>query len=344
MTVEKDDLERHLAMLMGRIGDPRAGLYGPGSVSWDVNREGIVMLGGGCAALMQLAHPFVAHAVDQHSNTKSDPVGRFTRTFGHVFQMVFGDIDHAVESARRVHALHRTIRGAIKEDVGRFRRGDRYQANDERALLWVHATLVETAMRVYELVVMPLSAPEHEAYYAESRLFAYLFGIPDDVLPPTWQDFLRWYDEEIASETIAVGGPALEMRRFLFRAPTPALAPFAAWFEILTAGLMPARLREQFDFAWGPLERQIFARSIPLLRLAHRATPGRIKYFPAYVEACRRLEGKPSPDLLGRALEGLVLRGLTPSERTLRKEAERGSMTPARSQPTASSARSTEPT
>jgi uncharacterized protein (DUF2236 family) len=316
MTVERDDLERHLATLMTRVGDRRAGLYGPGSVSWDVNREGIVMLGGGCAALMQLAHPFVAHGVEQHSDTKADPIGRFTRTFGHVFQMVFGDVDSAVESARRVHALHRTIRGAIKEDVGRFRRGDRYQANDERALLWVHATLVDTAMRVYELVVRPLSPPEHAAYYAESRLFAYLFGIPDEVLPPTWEDFLRWYDAEIASDTIAVGAPALEMRRFLFRPPSPALAPISAWLEVFTAGLLPEKLREQFGFAWGPVERQVFARSIPLLRLAHRATPGRIKYFPAYVEACRRLEGKPAPDVLGRALEGLVLRGLMPRQGT----------------------------
>ena len=147
MTATEADLERHLRYLERRMGDRRAGIYGPGTVSWEVNREGITMLGGGCAALMQLAHPWVAHAVDQHSQTRTDPVGRFQRTFGHVFAMVFGDLDHAVRSARRVHALHTTIRGAIKEDVGAFRRGDRYHANDEQALLWVHATLVDTALR-----------------------------------------------------------------------------------------------------------------------------------------------------------------------------------------------------
>lgn len=323
MTVTRDHLERHLERLKARVGDRRAGLYGPGSVSWDVNREGIVMLGGGCAALMQLAHPYVAHAIEQHSHTKSDPIGRFNRTFGHVFAMVFGDLDHAIDSARRVHALHTTIRGAIKEDVGRFSRGDRYHANDEQALLWVHATLVDTALRVYEVVVRPLSGLEREAYYDESKLFAYLFGIGDDVLPPTFEAFDRWYADTIASDTIAVGGPALETRRFLFRPPTRAHAPLAAWYETFTAGLLPPKLRDGFGFSWTALDRQVFRRSIPLLKATHRAMPKRLRYFPAYVEARRRLAGKPEHDRLGRWIEKVALRSITPTKGFWRREAAR---------------------
>lgn len=310
MTVTADDLERHLARLERRTGDRRAGLYGPGTVSWEVNREGITMLGGGCAALMQLAHPWVAHAVDQHSKTRTDPTGRFQRTFGYVFQMVFGDLDHALRAARRVHALHTKIRGAIKEDVGRFRRGDRYHANDEEALLWVHATLVDTALRVFELTVRELSPLEREAYYAESKLFAYLFGIGDDVLPGSWGDFSRWYADTIASDTIAVGEPARQMRRFLLAAPTPLHRPAVAFVEVFTAGLLPEKLREQFGFRWGRREQIAFAQSVPLLRAAHRVSPGRLKHFPAYIDARRRLAGETSPDYLGWWLEQAALRGL----------------------------------
>lgn len=316
VTVTRDDLERHLEKLLRRHGDPKAGLYGPGTLSWEVNREGVVMLGGGCAALMQLAHPFVAHAIDQHSHTKSDPIGRFNRTFGHVFTMVFGDLEHAVASARRVHALHTTIRGAIKEDVGRFRRGDRYHANDEHALLWVHATLVDAALRVYELVVRPLSPLEREAYWAESRLFAYLFGIPDEVLPASWTAFERYYADTIASDTIAVGQPAREMRRFLFRPPTPAHRPLVAWFELFTAALLPEKLRGPLELPFGPRERRLLDASLPLLRAAHRATPGRLKYFPAYIEAQRRLAGRRAPDRVGRWLERVAVRSITPTEPT----------------------------
>lgn len=314
MTVSEEELEIHLARLRARKGDKRAGLYGPGTVSWEVNREGIIMLGGGCAALMQLAHPFVAHAIDQHSQTRHDPLGRFQRTFDNVFAMVFGDVDQAIASARRVHAVHRTIRGAIPEDVGRYRRGDRYHANHEPALLWVHATLLDTALRVFELLVRPLSPLEREAYYAESKLFAYLFGLGDDDLPASWTAFEAWYARTIASDTIAVGEPAKQMRRFLLAPPTPAHAPLSAWFEIFTAGLLPPKLRDAFGFRWGRRERLIFAQSRILLRTAQRVTPGRLKYFPAYVEARRRLAGKVEHDPFGRWLEAVALRSLRRAE------------------------------
>jgi len=209
-TVSSADLERRLARLEATLGDRRAGLYGPGSVSWEVNRQSVTMLGGGAAALLQLAHPAVAYAVDQHSLTRHDPVGRFVRTFEHVFAMTFGELDHALASARRVHALHRRIRGRVPERVGAFARGDRYEANDPAALLWVFATLTDTARRVYELAVEPLRPLEREAYYAESKLFASLFGIDDAVLPATWSDFTRYYRETIASPAIAILGRSPE--------------------------------------------------------------------------------------------------------------------------------------
>jgi uncharacterized protein (DUF2236 family) len=315
MTVSKDDLERHLSKLIAEVRDPRDGLYGPDSLSWEVNREGIIMLGGGAAALLQLAHPYVAHAVDQHSKTRRDPVGRFSRTFGYVFAMVFGDLDHALRAARRVHSLHTTIRGAIKEDVGVFARGHRYQANDEDALLWVHATLLVSALDVYERLIRKLSDQERERYYEESKLFGYLFGIPEDVMPKTWRDFERYYERTIASDVISVGQPAAEMRKFLFQPPTPVHIPVSRWFEVFTAGLLPEKLREQFGFPFGRVEREIFDRSIPMLRGAHRVLPRRLRYFPAYIEAERRISGLPERDPIGRLIERVALRGLQPSRK-----------------------------
>src|SRR3954465_5488285 len=100
MTVTTDDFEARIAEVVRNVRDPRAGIYGPASISWRVNREAVIMLGGGRAALLQLAHPYVAYAVDQHSKTRNDPIGRFKRTFENVFAMVFGDLDSAVACAR----------------------------------------------------------------------------------------------------------------------------------------------------------------------------------------------------------------------------------------------------
>ena len=325
MTVERSDLEAELSKLVEDVRDPRAGIYGPASVSWRVDREAVIMLGGGRAALLQLAHPYVAHAVDQHSHTKTDPLGRFRRTFQNVFSMVFGDLDHAIASARRVHTIHTHISGPIRENVGAFAEGHRYLANDERALFWVHATLVDTAIQVYELVVGPLSLGEKDTYYAESRRFARLFGIPARVMPDDWTAFRAYMEERFESPEITVGKPALELRHFLLAAPRPVLAPLASWFTTLTAGLMPPRLRAQLELPFRLREEALFRASIPALRAAFRLAPPRLRYFPDYIEAQRRLRGEEPRDRVGRFLEKVALGAIAPPKKKNDRARERPS-------------------
>jgi uncharacterized protein (DUF2236 family) len=310
VTVSREELERSLARIASEVRDPRGGIHGPDSMSWRMGREGVLFLGGGRAALLQLAHPFVAHAVDQHSDTRRDPAGRFQRTFEHVYAMVFGDLDHAFRSARRVHAIHTRIQGPIQEDVGAFRRGDRYEANDSGAQMWVFATLTESAILVYDAVVAPLSREERGRYYEESKRFAWLFGIPDRTLPEDYDAFERYCDDMIRSDVIRVGEPAAQIGRFLLAAPHPTLGPFTAWYRIMTAGLLPDRLRAEFGLAFGPVERRVFDGSVALLRRAYPTLPGRLRHIPAYVEAVRRVRGEQGPDRFGRALERLVQRGM----------------------------------
>jgi uncharacterized protein (DUF2236 family) len=322
MTVERDDLERHLDTLRREVRDSRAGIYGPGSTSWNIGKEGILFLGGGRAALLQLAHPFVAHAVDQHSKTKTDLIGRFQRTFTNVFAMVFGDLDHAFKSARRVHAIHLTVSGQITEDVGAFHRGTRYEANTEEALLWVHATLVETALLVYDRCVRRLDDAERDRYWRESKRFARLFGIPDRILPDGWVDFDAYCRQMYASDVLSVGRPARELGEFLFKAPTRAHEPLLRWYRTMTAGLLPERLRDGFGLPFGAVDRAVFRASLVAIRPVVHALPRRIRYVPAYVEAHRRIAGK-GPDRVGRLLERIALRGIDPRSKAERRATER---------------------
>lgn len=128
--VSDEDLERGIEKVRAAVSDPRAGIYGPGSISWKMGRETAVALGGGRAALLQLAHPWVAAAVMEHSDTRSDPVGRLQRTFAGVFQMTYGDLDHAIRMARRLHQIHTHITGTLRAPGGRWRDGEPYRAND----------------------------------------------------------------------------------------------------------------------------------------------------------------------------------------------------------------------
>src|SRR5689334_924314 len=109
--VSRTQLERRVADACAQVSDPNAGLFGPGSKMWEINREAIIFLGAGRAALLQLAHPWVAYGVEHHSLTRTDPCGRFQRTFKHVFAMTYGDLDAVKKAAYDVHAIHNHIVG-----------------------------------------------------------------------------------------------------------------------------------------------------------------------------------------------------------------------------------------
>src|ERR1043166_278890 len=112
-TVTREEHAAALAELARSVASPREGVLGPRSVAWQLGGDLAVFLGGGRAALLQLAHPMVAYAVDQHSKTRTDVLGRFQRTFRNVFAMVFGDLEDAFTAARRVHAIHARIHGTM---------------------------------------------------------------------------------------------------------------------------------------------------------------------------------------------------------------------------------------
>jgi uncharacterized protein (DUF2236 family) len=311
MTVTRAELEGWIEALRGEIADPAYGIYGPRSVSWQISKEAVLFIGGGRAALLQLAHPFVAYAIDQHSATRSDPTGRFKRTFDNVFAMTFGHFDYAAQAARRLWGVHTRIHGTIDERVGKFESGTRYHANDEEALLWVQATLVDTAVQVYELVVRPLTDDEKEEHYIESKRFGRLFGISDRVMPATWRDFRRYFTNMVDSGSLGVGRVAREIGSFVMATRRRAYRPAIKWLEILTAGLMPPRLRASFGMRYGLPEKATFHASIAALRASHRYLPRRLRYQPAYVAARRRLAGLEERDPIGQRIEGATRELLT---------------------------------
>src|SRR5271157_140668 len=96
--ISDHDLEVELRFVRAHAAGSLAGVFGPDSVTWRVNREAAIFLGAGRALLLQLAHPWVATAVAEHSQVFADPIGRFRRTFKLMFTMVFGTLNHALGS------------------------------------------------------------------------------------------------------------------------------------------------------------------------------------------------------------------------------------------------------
>jgi uncharacterized protein (DUF2236 family) len=311
--VTGEDLEAGLARVRALVADPRGGVFGPGSMVWAVNKEAISFLGAGRAALLQLAHPWVARAIEQHSRTRDDPIGRFQRTFLHVFRMVYGDLETALGTARAVHAIHRRIAGELAEPAGPFAAGSAYCANAPHALLWVHATLWDTSVLCYEAVVRPLGPAEKARYYDETRRFAWLFGIPDAALPRDWPSFAAYCRSMLTSDVLTVTPEAARMASFLFRPLVPGTGPLLRRYAELTAWLLPERLAAGFGLErGGEAGRRRFERTLRGLARAWPHLPRRLRYLPPYVAARRRAAGRAGRDRLGELLARAWMGRATP--------------------------------
>jgi len=309
MLVSRADLEAFLTEIEESTPDPRAGLYGPSSLSWSINRESALFTGAGRATLLQLAHPAVAYAIDQHSDTRNNPLGRFKRTFTNIFDMLFGDLDHALTSARRVHAIHTRILGKLGDTSGTLgNAGEDYRANEPHALFWVHATLVDSALIAYETILEPLSRETKDAYYRESQRFARLFGIPDAVIPESYDAFCDYMDGMF--ERLDVTPPAREIANFLLSPEALRPQALAPWLRTLTTGMMPEKLREPFGLRFDAREAGRYARAVQIIKRVYKITPKRARYLPAYNDAMRRLAGKKGRDPVGRAFDALLEAGL----------------------------------
>src|SRR3954466_3650603 len=81
------------------------------SVSWRVNAEPFVFLGGGRALLLQVAHPKVAPGGEQHSTYVSDPWGRLFRTVDVMAKLTFGAPAVSRARADMLTKMHRRVVG-----------------------------------------------------------------------------------------------------------------------------------------------------------------------------------------------------------------------------------------
>jgi|SRR5580698_6022961 uncharacterized protein (DUF2236 family) len=289
--VSASDLEQLLSGLKDSVAKPREGLFGPDSISWKINRESALFLAAGRAALLQLAHPWVATAIAQHSRTLNDPIVRFHNTFRVIFTMIFGTAEQAFTAARQLHRLHSMIRGVLAEGAGSFAKGSSYEANEASALCWVYATLVDSALIAYELLLPPLADPEREQYVVESIRMAALFGIAPHYLPPSHAEFNAYMDAMLRSDVLGVSPST---RQFAQRLQQGAglMIPPPAWYRSLTIEILPPRLRDEFQLTHDDRDKAAVSRTLAWLRRIYAHLPYGVRFVGPYNEAKARLHGR----------------------------------------------------
>lgn len=231
-----------------------------------VHGEGILLLGGGRALLMQVAHPAIARAVSAHSSYRRDRWGRLLRTVRPMYAIVFGTPEQGAAAAASVNRLHEAVRAPG------------YAATDPELLAWVLATLIDTSLVTYARFVGTLSALETQAYYEDMRCLGELLGVPRSALPDGLGAFHEYVEATLAG--LEVSDDARTIARELF-APLPGTGPTMLLMRQLTAGLLPRSLREAYDLPWDAAQQAVLEVSGRLSRAGSSLVPASLRRPPA---------------------------------------------------------------
>lgn len=294
--------------------DDAAGLYGPGSAGWRLNREAALLLGAGPRALLlQVAHPLVAEGVNRHSGFREDPWTRLAGTLRSYLRIVYGTTAQALGEIARLNRLHARVTGPAV-DPGAAHLAPSYRARDPELGLWVHATLVDSTLATVQAWQEPLPHATRAAFYAETLPVGRLLGIGDDRLPRDIDAFDRYVAEmlgpagpvhptatarDLATAILhpplsgvvrgpvgALLGPAAPLAvGLLDRIPQPAVDALL----LPAVGLLPPETRAEYGLPWGGRERAISAWLTTAWGLGRPWFPARLRWFPQALAAEARL-------------------------------------------------------
>ena len=274
-----DSLERHRAAVRARLLRSDHVHVGPGSITWKINREVIVIAGWGRAILLQLAHPAVAAGVDHHSSFRGSLLSSFRRmhaTVGAMLSLTFGDTEQLIAAAARINAIHDRVHGRIQQGTG-----EAYSAHDPDLQRWVHATLLESIPLTYELLVGPLTLGERDRYCLEAAIMEPLLGMPAGWLPRDSAQLDTYMREMLAGGSIVVTDTSRALARAVLYPPLWYVAwPAFRALRLITIGSLPASIRQAYRFEWRARDVRAFARCTALLRTSLRLLPPVAREWP----------------------------------------------------------------
>jgi uncharacterized protein (DUF2236 family) len=247
-----------------------AGLFGPQSLVWRVNRDRAFPLAGMRSLMVQALHPLAMAGVAEHSDWTRDPFGRLAATSGYVLTVTYGDTAAANAAAARVREVHKHVRGTDPVT------GLAYSAGNPELLLWVHAGMVDSIVHVIQRYGRGLDAAEADRYVAEMVPFAVILGVPAEIIPAS-VGALRAYLESVE---LRQGTPAASEAIGIVLDP-PHLAPDLRdlWHDLgqVAIGTLPGWAREMYGFVAPPaelMEREPVRQLIGAVDMMFESLPG----------------------------------------------------------------------
>ena len=240
--------------------------------------EACVLVGAGRAILLQVAHPKVAQGVAEHSNFAEHPFKRLRGTLDFVYGTTVGTPEESAWVAAGVNRIHTYVKGPG------------YSANDPDLQLWVAATLYKSALQIYELTLGPMSSAMREEFCRESAVYSTLLGCPEDLWPSSAEEFEKYWDGALAALVVSDDAKRICHDLLYSKAVPLLLRPLLPVNRLITTGLLPERLREEFGLVWDERRERVFRSGIRVARRTYPWVPRRVRRLPTtlYMQYFRR--------------------------------------------------------
>jgi uncharacterized protein (DUF2236 family) len=265
---------------------------GPGSVVWRVGGDWTMMLGGGRALILQVAHPVVAEGVGKFSDYETAPWQRLVGTLDLYLRVIYGGPDETgAEAGRRLRDMHKRIKGVDAD-------GNHWHALDPAAFHWVHATLVQSMVEMRGRFGRPLTLAERELFYEEMCEVAKLYGLRERDMPPDWTAFEGYFDAMVRDE-LRDSELLQNVIRTISRPVKPPVVPIpdqlwhiasrpgAELGNLVTVGSLPPILRRRLGLHWSR-ERELALRAQQrAIRGLFPLLPDRLRLMPPALAARR---------------------------------------------------------
>ena len=269
-------------------GEPA--LVPPDSVSWRVFKNPVTLFIGGVAAvILELAEPRVRAGVWNHTSFRTDPVTRLRRTGLAAMVTVYGARSVAEAMIAGINRLHARVAGVTPE-------GEQYHAADPELLSWVQATAAFGFLEAYATYVRPVSASDRDAYYAEGREAARLYGAHG--APASQAELEATF--AAMRERLRPSDALSEFLQIMQTAPIVprALRPVQLIFVRAATDILPRDIATRLG-----LGRGLWQWEVPLVRTAATLADRLMLESSPATLACRRL-GLPEDYLLSRVRPG----------------------------------------
>jgi len=249
----------------------------------DIAGNAVLIAAGGRSILLQLADPAIGHGVADHSDFARRPQDRLNNTLSFVYAIVFGTPAEAAFAARRVNHAHVPVRSEGSPTT------PSYSAFSPTLQLWVVATLYDSATAMHELVYGPLDDDLADEFYEAYRKIGAALQVPAELWPADRAAFRVYWDRCLSELTTDATTRAVAHELLHARTGPAWMRAGLPLGRLMTAGLLPAAVRDMFGIQWSAKRQRRFDRLLHIIRVVYPPLPRTIRQWPKnhYLRALR---------------------------------------------------------